>query len=123
MAKANDPVEPTRPKVLTAVAAISAATAIGAAAFGAHGASDPQAAAWLRTGGEYQLAHAIAALVIGALHSRIGWAMLGGAGLFAATLYAMAVGAPRWLGAITPIGGVVLIMAWLSLAACALRQR
>lgn len=107
---------------MTAIAALSAAIAIGAAAFGAHGAASEQAAGWLRTGGEYQLAHAIAAMVVGARHPRIGWAMLAGAALFAATLYGMAVGAPRWFGAITPVGGVAMIGAWLTLAVQALRK-
>lgn len=45
-------------------AALSAALAVAAGAFGAHGASNPQAAEWLRTGGYYQLIHAVAALAI-----------------------------------------------------------
>ena len=44
------------------------------------------------------------------------WTLLAGATIFAVTLYAMALGAPRWLGAITPIGGVLLIAGWLWLA-------
>jgi uncharacterized membrane protein YgdD (TMEM256/DUF423 family) len=42
--------------------------------------------------------------------------MLAGSALFAATLYLMAIGAPRWLGAITPIGGLLMIAGWLWLA-------
>jgi uncharacterized membrane protein YgdD (TMEM256/DUF423 family) len=42
--------------------------------------------------------------------------LLAGSALFAATLYAMAFGAPRWLGAITPIGGGLMIAGWLWLA-------
>ena len=38
--------------------------------------------------------------------------LIGGA-IFAVTLYAMALGAPRWLGAVTPIGGTLLIIGWL----------
>src|SRR3546814_10549269 len=45
-------------------AALSAALAVGAGAFGAHGASSPDAAEWLKTGGLYQLIHAVAALTI-----------------------------------------------------------
>ena len=45
-------------------AAISAALAVAAGAFGAHGAAGPQEADWLRTGGLYQLVHAVAALAI-----------------------------------------------------------
>lgn len=101
---------------LAVLAALSGAIAIGAGAFGAHGASG-QAAEWLRTGGTYQLIHAVAVLV--AVQQRAtgpGWAMLAGAALFAATLYVMALGAPRWFGAITPIGGAAMIAGWLWLA-------
>ncbi|MFZ8477398.1 DUF423 domain-containing protein [Staphylococcus aureus] len=41
--------------------------------------------------------------------------------MFAGTLYLMALGAPRWLGAVTPIGGVLLIAGWLWLAWSAAR--
>lgn len=99
--------------MLPALAALSGAIAIAAGAFGAHGASG-QAAEWLRTGGTYQLIHAVAVLL--AVQQRAagpGWAMLAGAAIFAATLYAMALGAPRWLGAVTPIGGAAMIAGWL----------
>lgn len=94
-------------------AALSAALAIAAGAFGAHGVSSPKAAEWLRTGGLYQLVHAVAALAILSAARGPAIAMLIGAAIFAGTLYAMAFGAPRWLGAITPIGGSVMIIAWL----------
>ena len=94
-------------------AALSAALAIAAGAFGAHGAASPQAADWLRTGGVYQLVHAIAALVVMQAMRGPAVLMLVGAAIFAGTLYLMALGAPRWLGAITPIGGSLLIAAWL----------
>jgi uncharacterized membrane protein YgdD (TMEM256/DUF423 family) len=97
------------------LAALSAAIAVGAAAFGAHAASSPKAAEWLQTGGHYQLVHAVAALVL--LRSpdlvRGAWMLLIGSAIFAATLYAMALGAPRWLGAVTPIGGLFMIAGWL----------
>src|SRR3546814_4410131 len=56
--------ERTRVMAMGAFAAISAAMAVAAGAFGAHGASGPQEAEWLRTGGVYQLVHAVAALAI-----------------------------------------------------------
>jgi len=108
-----------------ALAALSAAIAVGAAAFGAHAASSAKAAEWLQTGGHYQLTHAIAALLL------IRWPMLlrpallllVGSALFAATLYAMALGAPRWFGAITPIGGALMIAGWLWTAWAFARDR
>ena len=72
-----------------------------------------QEAEWLRTGGLYQLIHAVAALAIMGVARGPAIMLLIGAALFAATLYAMALGAPRWLGAVTPIGGSLLIIGWL----------
>jgi len=102
--------------MLERLAALSAALAIAAGAFGAHRFTGKEAE-WLRTGGFYQLVHAVALLALvrvaapGAL-----WTLLWGATLFAGTLYAMAFGAPRWLGAITPIGGAAMIVGWVWLA-------
>jgi uncharacterized membrane protein YgdD (TMEM256/DUF423 family) len=97
-------------------AALSGAMAVAAGAFGAHGV-EGQAADWLRTGAAYQLVHAVAGLALMAKR-QYGPAevMLGGAAIFAITLYAMAFGAPRWLGAVTPIGGALMIGGWLWLA-------
>lgn len=97
-------------------ACLSAALAIGAGAFGAHGVTNPKAVEWLRTGGLYQLVHAVAALAILGIARGAAALMLGGAAIFAFTLYAMALGGPKWLGAVTPIGGVLMIAGWLSAA-------
>ena len=102
--------------MLVVLAALSGALAVGAGAFGAHGASG-QAAEWLRTGGQYQLIHAGAALLAAQMGARgPGWLFVAGGALFAVTLYLMALGAPRWLGAVTPLGGTLLIAGWLWLA-------
>ena len=101
---------------LAIMAALSGAVAVGAGAFGAHAASG-QAQEWLKTGAQYQLIHAVAALV--ALRMEVrgpGWLFVGGCAVFAGTLYLMALGAPRWFGAITPLGGAMLIAGWLWLA-------
>ncbi|WP_116970496.1 DUF423 domain-containing protein [Blastomonas sp. UPD001] len=95
------------------LAAVSAALAVAAGAFGAHAAAGEQQAEWLRTGGMYQLVHAVAALAIMGQARGAAIALLVGAAIFALTLYAMALGAPRWLGAVTPIGGTLLIIGWL----------
>ncbi|WP_422060608.1 DUF423 domain-containing protein [Sphingopyxis sp.] len=100
------------------LAAISAAMAVAAGAFAAHGAAGPHEAEWLRTGGTYQLIHAVAALAIMGVARRQAILLLVGAAIFAVTLYAMALGAPHWLGAITPVGGTLLIIGWVW-AACA----
>src|SRR3546814_6881889 len=97
-------------------AALSAAVAVAAGAFGAHGAAGPQEAEWLRTGGLYPLIHAVAALAImGFARGPAALLLIGGA-LFALTLYAMALGGPRWLGAVTPHGGTLMIAGWLRAA-------
>ncbi|MEH3158132.1 MAG: DUF423 domain-containing protein [Sphingomonas taxi] len=102
--------------ILGVLAALSGAIAVAAGAFGAHGASG-DAAEWLKTGGHYQLIHAVAALVALRLEAHgPAWLFVAGGAIFAATLYPMALGAPRWLGAVTPIGGALLIAGWLWLA-------
>lgn len=108
---------------LAVLAALSGAMAVAAGAFGAHGATG-QAADWLRTGGHYQLIHAIAALVALRMAAKGPAALFVIGGLvFAGTLYLMALGAPRWFGAITPLGGLALIAGWLWLAWSAFRSR
>jgi len=102
-------------------AGLLGAIAIALGAFGAHGFKErlaliPEAAGWWQTATFYLLTHAVA---IGAIAARSAWpARLWtvGSAVFAITLYAMALGAPRWLGAITPIGGSLLIAGWVVLA-------
>ena len=97
------------------------AIAIALGAFGAHGFKDrlaliPEAAGWWQTATYYLLAHAVA---IGAIPGRSAWPprlWAVGAVIFAGTLYALALGAPHWLGAITPVGGAYLIAGWVALA-------
>ena len=101
---------------LAVLAALSGAMAVAAGAFGAHGANG-QAADWLKTGAHYQLVHAVAALVALRMQARgAAWLFVAGGLIFAGTLYLMALGMPRWLGAVTPLGGLFLIGAWLWLA-------
>lgn len=103
-------------RALAVLAALSGAMAVTAGAFGAHGAAG-QAVDWLRTGAQYQLIHVIAALVAVRMGARgAAWAFMVGGALFAITLYAMALGAPRWLGRVTPLGGAAMIGGWLWLA-------
>ncbi len=107
--------------MLAVLAALSGAIAVAAGAFGAHGASGP-AVEWLKTGAQYQLIHVVAALAAVRMEARgPAWLFVIGAAIFALTLYAMALGAPRWFGAITPIGGALLIGGWLWLAWSAAR--
>jgi uncharacterized membrane protein YgdD (TMEM256/DUF423 family) len=105
------------------LAAGSAFISVAAGAFAAHGVTDPAARDWLRTGASYEAIHALAVLACAALFRarprRAGWAaglFLAGSALFSGSLYAMALGAPRILGAITPIGGVMFLAGWGLLA-------
>ena len=103
---------------LAKLAALSGAMAVIAGAFGAHGATG-KPAEWLRTGGEYQMVHAVAALLATkiARSPLAAGLLLAGSVLFAGTLYGMALGGPRWLGAVTPVGGFGMIAGWVVLAA------
>jgi uncharacterized membrane protein YgdD (TMEM256/DUF423 family) len=103
--------------------AILAGAAVVLGAFGAHalkGRLDPQELGWWETAVQYQMWHALAVLALG-LSGRDAfrlpaWLMSGGAIVFAGTLYAMSLGAPHWLGAVTPLGGVAMIGGWALLA-------
>lgn len=99
-------------------------------AFGAHGLEGRVTAegmGWWNTASQYLLLHAVAVLACG-LSGRAGltasgaWAMGLGALVFAGTLYAMALGAPRWLGAVTPLGGLGMLAGWTMIGAAGLRS-
>lgn len=104
-------------------AALSAAIAVAAGAFGAHGAAGPVEADWLRTGGLYQLIHAVAALSVSRFSRGSAATLLVGAAIFSFSLYAMALGAPRFLGMVAPIGGALLIAGWIGAAWSLSRRR
>lgn len=105
------------------VGALLGLLGVALGAFGAHGLpaeTSSEALEWWRTGAQYHLLHAVAVVVLG-LCMRAGGSPLPplllslGVLVFSGTLYAMALGAPRWLGAITPLGGVLLMAGWLAL--------
>lgn len=103
--------------------AISGLLAVAIGAFAAHGIADPQAKDWLKTGATYQFMHTMATLAcatfmnVGARGARHAPAFfLAGIVLFSGSLYAMALGAPRWLGAVTPLGGLLFLTGWAVMA-------
>ena len=111
--------------------ALCAALGVALGAFGAHGLRGVIGAAELalwETATRYWLVGALGLLSFGSFQSRRpssaapGWLILLGSTLFAASLYALALGAPRVIGAITPLGGLGLITGFLSFAWAA-RQR
>jgi uncharacterized membrane protein YgdD (TMEM256/DUF423 family) len=96
---------------------------IALGAFGAHGlkaALSPEALGWWQTGVQYQMWHALALLLIGALPlPRLGAAaglIAAGTLVFSGSLYLMALTGARWLGAVTPLGGAAMIAGWALLA-------
>jgi uncharacterized membrane protein YgdD (TMEM256/DUF423 family) len=112
----------TRP-LWTSLAAISGFIAVAAGAFAAHGIADPKAQELLRTGSLYQLTHALAVLACAALsgagmpRARFAPAwFLAGSLLFCGSLYALALGAPRIVGLVTPFGGLAFLVGWAVLA-------
>ncbi|TZG29078.1 DUF423 domain-containing protein [Sphingomonas montanisoli] len=108
---------------LAALLAVAGAVAVIGGAYGSHGATGT-AAEWLKTGAIYLMIHAVAGLVAIQAGRRgpAGLFLLGGA-VFSGTLFAMAFGAPRMLGAVTPLGGLAMILGWVWLAIAMLRRR
>jgi uncharacterized membrane protein YgdD (TMEM256/DUF423 family) len=116
-------------RLVTAGAAL-AGLAVALGAFGAHALQSrvgADALGWWRTAVEYQMWHALAVLALGLSGLRRAklpaWLFVAGSGVFSATLYAMALGAPRWLGAITPLGGLTLIAGWIALGVNVARSK
>ena len=108
---------------LVTVGALLGAVAVALGAFGAHmlkGRIGAEALGWWHTAVEYQMWHAIVVLGLGLSGLRgarlPAGLFMAGAVIFSASLYALALGAPRWLGAVTPLGGLALICGWVVLA-------
>ena len=115
-----------------AVGAITGAIGVTLGAFGAHALKARLSAELLaifETGVRYQMYHAFALLAVAWAASRwpggwinaSGWLFTSGILIFSGSLYVMTLTSVRWLGAITPVGGLCLILGWLALAATALR--
>jgi len=118
---------------LTILAALNMIAAVGAGAFGAHGLKRmlaPDLLAIWQTGVLYHLIHALGLFIVALLGARFGSALLSTAGLvmfagivlFSGSLYLLAVTGTRWLGAITPLGGVAFLLAWALVAWAAWRS-
>lgn len=111
------------PALVVRLAALSGFLAVAFGAFAAHGARDARAAELLHTGSLYQLTHALAVFGWLAVRKVGGTAgltapalFLAGTVLFSGSLYALAFGAPRALGMVTPFGGLCFLAGWLLLA-------
>jgi uncharacterized membrane protein YgdD (TMEM256/DUF423 family) len=113
---------------LVAAGAVLTGLAVVLGAFAAHALQSrvgADALGWWHTAVEYQMWHALAVVALGLAGLRWArlpaWLFVGGTVVFSGTLYAMALGAPRLLGAITPLGGLTLIAGWAVLAIRATR--
>jgi uncharacterized membrane protein YgdD (TMEM256/DUF423 family) len=118
---------------ILALASLLAALAVVLGAFGAHALKQrlaPDALAIWQTAVQYHMWHALGLVAVGliVLHgASSAWLrassllFVGGIVLFSGSLYALALGAPRGLGMVTPFGGLALIAAWLCLGMWALR--
>lgn len=113
---------------LIALGALECAVAVALGAFAAHALADRLDARALdlwQTAARYLMYAGLGALAAGALAPRVApgsgagaaaaLLVVGGA-LFAGTVAALALGGPRWLGAVTPLGGLAMILGFLALA-------
>jgi uncharacterized membrane protein YgdD (TMEM256/DUF423 family) len=107
--------------------ALSAFISVAAGAFGAHALKqvlDTDMLAVYHTAVDYQFFHSIGLIAVGTLHktsprhihSAAAWTMLAGIIIFSGSLYVLSITGIKWLGMITPIGGISFLAAWLILA-------
>ena len=121
-------------RLFFALGALSGAMSVALGAFGAHGLRARLAAdllATFETGVRYQMVHALALLAVAwavsrwggsSLPAAAGWLFVAGTVLFSFSLYVLALTGARWLGAITPLGGVAFVAGWICLALAAWRR-
>ncbi len=113
----------TAERLFFAIGSLLAATAVAAGAFGAHGLRgrvDADLLEVFSTGARYQMSHSLALLALAWAVSRWpgrrlelgGWLLIAGTVIFSGSLYLMTLTGARWLGAVTPLGGLCLIVGW-----------
>jgi uncharacterized membrane protein YgdD (TMEM256/DUF423 family) len=104
----------------TLVGSLMALVGVAAGAFGAHGLKSHASAERMEifeVAVRYQMYHAIALVLAGILDAQqAGWCFSGGILLFSGSLYLLVLTEQRWLGAVTPLGGVLFLLGWLLLA-------
>ena len=119
---------PATARLFLALGGVNMALAVALGAFGAHALKSRLDEIWLRvyqTGSDYHFYHALGLILVGlvALHRPLniwlrvsGWnAVRAASSFFAAAFICLAVFRLRWLGMVTPVGGVLFISAWLAL--------
>ncbi len=112
-------------KTFIIIGAINAFLSVALGAFGAHALEGKISAKYIETwntGVQYQMFHAIGILIIGVMLGNLapssllswsGWLMLIGTILFSGSLYVLSLSGIKVLGAITPLGGVSFLAAWV----------
>ena len=114
-------------KTFLMFAAIFGFLGVALGAFGAHGLRgrlSPEDLAIFETGVRYQMYHALTLLAVAWLSTRFpgtavtaaGWLMVVGVLIFSGSLYVLVLSGLRWMGAVTPLGGLSLLAGWLALA-------
>jgi uncharacterized membrane protein YgdD (TMEM256/DUF423 family) len=112
-------------RLFVSLGSVSAFIGVALGAFAAHGLKGkltPEMFAVFEVGVRYQMYHALGLLAVAVaaarwpLVSTVGWLFVFGTIVFSGSLYLLAMGGPRWLGAITPIGGLAFLAGWLLLA-------
>lgn len=107
--------------------ALNAFIAVAAGAFAAHGLKNslpPESLSVFKTAADYQMMHALGLILIGILatiapHKTFdiaGWLMFTGIIIFSGSLYILSLSGLKWLGMITPVGGLCFLIAWLIIA-------
>lgn len=120
-------------RVFVGVGALSGLLAVAAGAFGAHGLRDrltPDLLQVFELGVRYQMYHALALVAAGLAAGRwgggaittAGWLFMVGTLIFSGSLYVLALTGQKWLGAITPLGGLAFLGGWAALAWAAFRS-
>lgn len=115
------------PSHFMAIAGVLAALGVGMGAFGAHVLEprlSPRMLSIFHTAVQYHLVHALGLLGVGLLlvhHDSAplrlsAWLLLAGIVVFSGSLYVLSLSGVRWLGAITPLGGLAFMAGWLLLA-------
>lgn len=111
------------------IGALLAALGVLFGAFGTHGLRavlSPEALGWWQTGVQYQMWQALGLVAIGAARlpgTRLSvWLLALGTLIFSGSLYVMALTGARWLGMVTPVGGVLMIAGWVCLSLKLLRR-
>ena len=121
-------------KLILCISAANGFIAVALGAFGAHGLKGKIAANLLlayETAVQYHFYHVLALFGVALLMDKMdekpllitsAWLFVAGMIMFSGSLYLLALGGPKWLGPVTPIGGVALLAAWLTLLLAAVRQ-